>query len=58
MKKVGLITAIALAAVVGVLAVGVVKPAVSEAKSVKWYCYAPDPTTPWIQTCYSSTRRP
>jgi hypothetical protein len=29
-----------------------------EAKSVKWSCIALDPTTPWIQTCYSSTRRP
>ena len=29
-----------------------------EAKSVKWSCIALDPATPWVQTCYSSTRRP
>lgn len=29
-----------------------------QAKSVKWYCVALDPSTPWIQTCYPSTSRP
>jgi hypothetical protein len=31
---------------------------VAQAKSVKWVCYAPDPTTPWIQICYPTTNRP
>lgn len=31
---------------------------IAQAKSVKWYCYAPDPAYPWIQTCYASSNRP
>lgn len=51
MKKT--IASLGLALVAATLSFGI-----AEAKSVKWYCYAPDPSTPWIQTCYASTSRP
>jgi hypothetical protein len=51
MKKT--IASIGLALIASTLTLGI-----AEAKSVKWYCYAPDPANPWVQTCYSSSNRP
>jgi hypothetical protein len=45
-------------ALAALLLVPVLMSVGAEAKSAKWYCYAPDPTQPWVQTCYSSTSRP
>ena len=37
---------------------GIAAPAIVEAKSVKWACYALDPSNPFNLTCYPSTSRP